>query len=539
MIAGLALMGLVMLFVIQRLQQAEQIGLFYATLSEEQARFKDQLLKSSEGIRSIAFNMTRRDELAAFVRRPEPEWAKQNITAALEQFQIRDAWVLDARFNVRYSSAGQTGQQEPLPLNAAELSKLTSHNWFPQFYAAQKPGVSEYFMAPIQPTNDSRRETTPEGWLLVGRKLSKEYLDVLARESAAEISLEQTAGTDLPLQRQNDRIAFYQSLEDWRGKSAARIFYQKTPQIFKQTESDRRLLFAFLSFYLMFMVFLSAAALLAWVEKPIRVIARSLDGSGKEELGRLSASRSEFGHIAGLILNFFEARNRLHDQMEKTSQLSQKLQQMLREREELGRELHDGVIQSIYAVGLNLESCRSRLKTAPARQRRQLSQAVSDINRIIRDCRVFLAGLQVDHLSGHELGEVIQQLVRRFASGMEGDVKVELQDRALSGISQHQAIHLLRILAEAMSNIRQHAEAGQVRITLGIENERNFLKIEDDGRGFDVSEKPGKGHGLNNIRSRARDMEADLRIQATPKSGTSILLLLPEAKNQADQNEEN
>lgn len=532
-------MGLVMLFVIQRLQQAEQNGLFYATLNEEQTRFKEQLLKSSEGVRGIAYNMTHEDELVAFVHQPTREWARHHIDTVLDKFQIQYVWVLDANFDIRYSTGSQAGQNEPLSLNHADLFQLTSRNWFPRFYGGGNSGLLEYFLAPIQPANDPMRAATPQGWLLIGRKVSREYLDTLARESAAEITLEQTPGIDLQTQRQNDKIAFYQPLENWRGKSIARIFYQKTPQIFKQTESDRRLLFAFLSFYLMFMVFLSAAALLAWVEKPIRVIARSLDGSGKEELGRLSASRSEFGHIARLILNFFEARNRLHDQMEKTSQLSQKLQQMLREREELGRELHDGVIQSIYAVGLNLESCRSRLKTAPARQRRQLSQAVSDINRIIRDCRVFLAGLQVDHLSGHELGEVIQQLVRRFASGMEGDVKVELQDRALSGISQHQAIHLLRILAEAMSNIRQHAEAGQVRITLGIENERNFLKIEDDGRGFDLSEKPGKGHGLNNIRSRARDMEADLKIQATPRSGTSILLLLPKAKKQADQNEEN
>jgi len=216
-----------------------------------------------------------------------------------------------------------------------------------------------------------------------------------------------------------------------------------------------------------------------------------------------------------------------------TSQLYEKVESLARleERERIGMDMHDGVIQSIYAVGLNVEDCAERLADSPEEAREGLEKALDDLNKVIKDIRSYIFDLrpQVSQVSDlpRALGELVQET--RVNTLMEADLKIEGEiDGALN---EEQALALFHIAQEALNNVSRHSLASSVRVRLIVDESCVSLQVEDNGVGFAVEEGSGRGRqGIRNMTDRARSLGANLTLASERGRGTRVTVELPLAR---------
>ena len=201
---------------------------------------------------------------------------------------------------------------------------------------------------------------------------------------------------------------------------------------------------------------------------------------------------------------------------------------VLHERERIGMDLHDGVIQSIYAIGLMLDDTQHRLDADPALARERLSHAITGLNGVIRDIRAYIHDLHSRQLRGRDLAQGIEELVRDLESYSMLSVLVDIDSEKAAAVTPQQSSELLHIVQEALINVRKHAHASTVRINLHETGNRLQLTIEDDGIGF-RHDPAGiqTGHGLRNMAERTQNLGGVLETDSKPGHGTRITVSLP------------
>ncbi len=200
---------------------------------------------------------------------------------------------------------------------------------------------------------------------------------------------------------------------------------------------------------------------------------------------------------------------------------------ILEERTRIGMDLHDGVIQSIYAVGLTLESVRLALPEDDADAHQLLGYAVDGLNDAIRDIRNFILDLRPHRFTG-DLAEGLGRLVREFRANTMIEVDFESLTAATAELSPASARAIFLTAQSALANVARHARAGRVAIALERQDNEVTLRIQDDGQGFDPGrQRETVGHGLSNMRARAEELEGRFQVQSAPGAGTTIQLTLP------------
>ena len=207
---------------------------------------------------------------------------------------------------------------------------------------------------------------------------------------------------------------------------------------------------------------------------------------------------------------------------------------LLRERERIGRDLHDGIIQSIYAAGLHLEQAANDADAAPTATRDRIGTVMGELNRITGDIRSTIFDLRSGELETRDA----EAIVLAVADELQAHTLVTL-DIGSDGIYRprlqpEQAEQLHHLVTEAFSNILRHAHASRVEVHMSCTQRRFTLDIRDDGTGFDPDApmargRRGRAQGLANIRRRAELLDADLRIESAPGRGTRLSLTMPVA----------
>ncbi|HLB63756.1 MAG TPA: GAF domain-containing protein [Anaerolineales bacterium] len=200
---------------------------------------------------------------------------------------------------------------------------------------------------------------------------------------------------------------------------------------------------------------------------------------------------------------------------------------VLEERERIGMDLHDGIIQSIYAVGLTLEY--SRLPTEdPQDILLKVEEAIAGLNAIIRDIRAYILDLQPARFQTASLSEGLEMLVREFRANTLVEVDLRIEPEALGRLGRDGAAALFHIVQEALANAGKHAKASRVWVSVKLDDSRVALHVIDNGGGFDLQREHTKlGHGLENMSERARQVGGDFEIASSPGEGTTITVRLP------------
>jgi signal transduction histidine kinase len=213
---------------------------------------------------------------------------------------------------------------------------------------------------------------------------------------------------------------------------------------------------------------------------------------------------------------------RLSEETERKSRELQRLQ-VVEERERIGKELHDGVIQSLFAVGMSLQGLAS--SSSDANIARRLEGAVEDIDHAIRDLRNYIFGLRPGILADRQLDQALKEMASEFGSRSGVVTVVDVDSHAASALASN-AADVVQLTREALSNVSRHGAATTCRIALQRGEAGLFLEVDDDGRGFDV-EMTTWGMGLNNLRERIESLGGVLQVESTPGEGTTVRATFP------------
>ena len=198
------------------------------------------------------------------------------------------------------------------------------------------------------------------------------------------------------------------------------------------------------------------------------------------------------------------------------------------ERDRIGRDLHDGIIQSLYAVGLSLEDVPELMEESPDEAADRVDGAIESINLAIRDIRNFIYGLRPESVDGTQVVAGLAALAEEVRHGGLLDVAVDLDPAADPGLDPENGAELLNLVREALSNAVRHSRALRIALTLAGGDVTSTLVIADDGVGFDPTAQVGAGHhGLANMRARATAIGGRLDIRTAPGAGTRVIVELP------------
>lgn len=203
---------------------------------------------------------------------------------------------------------------------------------------------------------------------------------------------------------------------------------------------------------------------------------------------------------------------------------------VLKERERIGMDLHDGVIQSIYGVGLNVELALDALDGRPEEAQDRLQRVQGQLQAVIRDIRNYIFNLRVPSTGRDDLQKALQELVQEFSDNSLAPASLEVSELTtdvLRQLSLEQAAHLLHIAREALTNASKHAGGSRVEVCLSRVEGQLLLRIQDQGPGFDPSALPDRGYGLRNMAARAESIGGSLHVESAPGAGTRVQVRLP------------
>ena len=221
---------------------------------------------------------------------------------------------------------------------------------------------------------------------------------------------------------------------------------------------------------------------------------------------------------AGLAI----ANARLHEQVQQL--------RVVEERQRIGMDLHDGIIQSIYAVGLTLEVMDGQLAdgdTEGARDR--LRAAIEGLNNTIRDIRAYILDLRPRRFEGDDLVAGLRQLLVEFRANTLIAVDFSADSAANSALVPGARLALFHVAQEALSNAAKHSQATSVAVTLRAEPHAVVLVFKDNGRGFDPRSADRRvGHGLLNMQDRVQPHGGRVEIDSQVDEGTEVRVTIPQ-----------
>jgi signal transduction histidine kinase len=196
---------------------------------------------------------------------------------------------------------------------------------------------------------------------------------------------------------------------------------------------------------------------------------------------------------------------------------------MIEDRERIARDLHDGVIQSLFAVGIGLQGAAAIV--GDPRLADRIQQFVSEIDRVIGDVRSYIFGLRPSVMTAGNLTNTLEQLAHEVEERTGVTVIVEI-DASLEGTLADASAQIVHIVREALSNMGRHSGATTCRVSILRDDSSAVVQIDDDGRGFDPA-SASRGMGMGNLLQRAEAIGGQLEVESHPGSGTTISVTVP------------
>ncbi len=201
---------------------------------------------------------------------------------------------------------------------------------------------------------------------------------------------------------------------------------------------------------------------------------------------------------------------------------------ILEEQERFARDLHDGIIQSIYGVGLSLDSAKAAISPTNDDARQQIDLSLKSLAGVITDVRNYIFDLWPQALKDKGLYARMRGLLKELQINTIFTIESKIDPDINSHLSEAQASHVFHIAHEALANVVRHSKGRKIDLSLIRENGLITLKVKDDGIGFVPPSKIKHGHhGLSNMKKRVSLLSAKLNIDSAPGEGTTVNLTLP------------
>lgn len=231
--------------------------------------------------------------------------------------------------------------------------------------------------------------------------------------------------------------------------------------------------------------------------------------------------------LRGIIILAAQAGAAIH-----SVELSRRLRGMAvqDERDRISRDLHDGVIQSLFSVGMGLEGAKALIGRDDSRLRERIESAVDQLDETIREIRNTIFTLRPGR-ADHGLQAGLLELAKEYEVNEIMRPTTNVSQSLDLTVSESLVPDVLHIVREALSNVAKHAQARQVHLEAEVQEGATLvIEVRDLGVGFDP-DAAELGNGLGNMAERAVLLGGDLIIDSTPGQGTSVVLTVPLATN--------
>jgi len=210
------------------------------------------------------------------------------------------------------------------------------------------------------------------------------------------------------------------------------------------------------------------------------------------------------------------------------SRLHERLQDLavLRDRERIARDLHDKIIQRLFAAGMALQAA-SRLPTDQVVAR--VENTVDELDAIVNEIRATIFDLEIRPDDRPAMMAAVLAVVAEMTRHADLETSVRFQADVEHKLSPEIADATLAALRESLANTARHANARRVDVSMACDGDQLVLRVEDDGRGVEAADapRPGHGRGLRNLETRARDWGGTCRVMSGPTGGTVLEWRVP------------
>ncbi len=239
----------------------------------------------------------------------------------------------------------------------------------------------------------------------------------------------------------------------------------------------------------------------------------------------LTAIREPDDGIVGVLAVGTETTERRQSAIELRMSVNA-LHRLIEAREQISADLHDGILQSLYGVGLRLEAARTAAAADPQAVLAHLNRAIGQLNDTMKDVRRFIVDDRAPVLMTAEWEETLAGVLRGLEAVGGPSLTIEIDREAAARIPARLRSDVVFIAREAVSNAMRHSGAARISVTLTQNATRVRLAVEDDGRGF--SGLPSaEGFGLLTMTRRAGQIGAVLNVHSNPGGGTAVRIDLP------------
>src|SRR5512142_3283341 len=201
---------------------------------------------------------------------------------------------------------------------------------------------------------------------------------------------------------------------------------------------------------------------------------------------------------------------------------------VLEERDRIGMDLHDGIIQSVYGVGLSLENALHTVDEDTDLAKVRIKESINGLNQAIRDIRAYILDLRPRQMGDDGLMNGLRRLATEYRANTFSDVALKGPEKGLEHLPHTSALALFHICQEALANVAKHAAADHVDVNVWLTPERVVMEVSDNGKGFAVEKMSTTiGHGLSNMQTRAHAVGGDVDITSVVGEGTTVLAWVP------------
>lgn len=236
--------------------------------------------------------------------------------------------------------------------------------------------------------------------------------------------------------------------------------------------------------------------------------------------------------LAGVAMAYFSIRvmGIFYYEYRRLLEAAEKNETLSKERERISCDLHDGVIQSLYAIGLEVEDASYLTMESPKLAQKSLENIINRLNGVILDIRFFIQDLRLVHRFQENLKQQLEAQLNHFSNVTQIPSQLLLEtDIDELQFNLEQLDHLHHIIQEALINIAKHAEATKAQILVNSTADFLEISVKDNGKGMEFELSPSKltGIGLKSIQNRVRILGGECSWDSAPGVGTSLNLKIP------------
>jgi signal transduction histidine kinase len=373
----------------------------------------------------------------------------------------------------------------------------------------------------VHPTADTERVSPPRAWLAAARQVDESVIAQFSRQLKADVSLHTTSAGDVQSGEIPEGVIVARhplpALDGTAPVAELRAAFRIEALTLGEHYNRREMLVLIAAGMLMLGV--GSWSINLHVLRPLRHIGESLAGDSPRPLARVSPDLQEFTRIADLIRQSFRQREALSHE--------------IAERVRMGRDLHDGVIQNLYATGMGLAQAKRLVATNPEQACAVLEETRLTLNLTMETLRRFIARAEPEAAGAINFADACVELFQTLRARRNCELDLDIDAQLAARVPADRLADLLFIVRESVSNALRHGDARQIKITLLSDEKRSraHLRIRDNGKGCDFEALPAAnekgGRGLSNIRNRARALGGEARFENHQDGGVIVAVDWP------------